>query len=77
MKLVRRWIVRRKARAALRYLAKMDLAMIRRGYNRQQRKQFWHDFTVSPEARAMALSNLFRLTKVKRGKLRPVKREAS
>ena len=60
MKLLRRWRTHRRAKAALRFLAKMDLTMIRSGFNYQQRKQFWQDFIKSPASRAQALSNLYR-----------------
>ena len=59
MKFLRRLIVRRRAKRALRLLAQMDMAMIRSRYNHQQRKQFWADFIKSPAARLDALGKLY------------------
>jgi alanine racemase len=60
MKLWRKWRTHRRAKEALRFLAKMDLTMIRSGFNHQQRKQFWQDFIKSPANRARSISQLFR-----------------
>ena len=58
-KKLRRFLIRRRARAALRFLQKMDKAMARRGYNHQQKKQAWQDFIKSPAARDDALGQLY------------------
>ena len=56
---LRRFLIRRRARAALRFLKKMDQAMGRRGYNSQQKKQAWQDFIKSPASRDDALGRLY------------------
>ena len=49
--MIKRWVLRRKIKQAVKLLAKIDMMMIALKMPRRQKKQMWRDFVKSEKQR--------------------------
>jgi hypothetical protein len=55
---IKQWHLNRQISKGVAVLAAIDRHMKAKGYNRQQRKQFWHEFVTRDSSRAELLKRL-------------------